>query len=119
MSKFRLNQKIIDLVLATNPSFPNDGETPKLQNIRVSDSDGTYNVPTVVAHVFIAGSGPIGYALAFFVCFPSHMISPPSRCSFARTLLAKTKKPSVAIADIGSQEGAIKGRNLKNSLKFV
>jgi len=70
MSKFRLNQKIIDLVLATNPSFPSDGGTPNLQNIAVSDSDGTYNVPTVVAHVFIAGSGPIGYDLAFLYAFP-------------------------------------------------
>jgi hypothetical protein len=48
------------------------------------------------------------------------MLSLPTRSTFARILLERdSQRPSVAISEIGSQEGAIKGRNLKNSLKYV
>ena len=51
---------------------------------------------------------------------PPNMIYRPTRCTFARVLLEQnSQRPSVVIAEIGSQEGVIKGRNLRNSLKYV
>jgi hypothetical protein len=61
MSKFRLTSEIIQKVFAKPRNYPPDGGVPELNYISVTTDDGNiHKVPTVEAHVFISGSGPIG-----------------------------------------------------------
>lgn len=77
MSEFRLTPQIIDAVLSLNHSLPVDGQLPVPRTISVTVGSVNFNVPIVVAHAFIAGSGPIGYAQAFiYVSSPEYDLSP-------------------------------------------
>ena len=83
MSGFRLTLEIINAALSLEHPLPADGQLPVLSTISVPVGDVNYDVPVVVAHAFIAGSGPLGYAQAFiYVSSPEHHANTPHQMHF-------------------------------------
>jgi len=68
MSRHRFTPEIVEAILASPnlPSLPAHGSLPNQSAVTVEVNGTTHvDIPVVVAHAFIAGSGPIGYVRRF------------------------------------------------------